>query len=78
MFDIKNKDGKVIMAALVEYTGLSRSTFSKTPIRKLLAEHESASDNASAIAHKRKKAGRDDILAEKDRQIAELRVKNSK
>jgi hypothetical protein len=75
--DIHNEDRKVTISALVEFTGLSRSTFSKSHIRELLVEYGYAlGDNAVASA-KRRKIGQAKIISEKDRLIAELRVKNA-
>lgn len=76
--DIKNEGMKVTISVLVEYTGLSRSTFFKPHIRELLAEYGYASGDVTVVPHKRKKAKQDDVIAEKDRQIAELRAKNTK
>lgn len=75
--DIKAEGKKVTIAALVEYTGLTRSTFAKSHIRELLAEYGYGSFDAASVASKAKQSKRDDIVAEKDRQIAVLRVKNS-
>lgn len=77
--DVQADGRKVTIAALVEYTGLARSTFAKPHIRKLLAEYGYASGDNAAVPHKRKKVKwDDDTIAEKDRQIAELRAKNAK
>lgn len=74
--DIQADSKKVTIAALVEYTGLSRATFAKSHIRELLAEHGyTYGDNTIAV--KRKKAKQTEIIAEKDRLIAELRAKNA-
>lgn len=75
--DIQNVGSKVTIAALVEYTGLSRSTFAKPHIRELLAEYGYASDDNAVTVTKRKKTKLDEIIVEKDRQIAELRIKNA-
>lgn len=75
--DIKSEGGEVTISALVEYTGLSRSTFAKPHIRELLAEYGYASGDSAAASHKRKKVKQDKIVAEKDRQIADLRVRNA-
>lgn len=75
--DIQDEGGKVTISALVEYTGLSRSTFAKPHIRELLEEHGYASGDVAAVHSKHKKAKQNDTIAEKDRQIAELRAKNS-
>lgn len=75
--DVQADGGKVTIAALVEYTGLARSTFSKPHIRKLLAEYGYASGDNAVVPHKRKKVKQVEIIAEKDRQIVELRAKNA-
>lgn len=72
--DIKSEGNEVTVSTLVEYAGLSRSTFAKPHIRELLAEHGYASRSGAASKHK--KAKQDEIVLEKDRQIAELKVKN--
>lgn len=74
--DIKNAGGKVTILSLVEYTGLSRSTFAKPHIREVLAEYGYVFGNESAVVRKRKKSKQDEIIAEKDRQIAELKHQN--
>lgn len=74
--DIKSEGGSVTISALVEYTGLSRSTFAKPHIRELLAEYVYGSGGGAVASHKRKKAKYVEAIAEKDRQIAELRAKN--
>lgn len=75
--DIKGEGKIVTIAALMEYTGLSRSTFSKPHIRELLLERGYASGNNTALS-KRKNIKQAEAIAEKDRKIAELGVKNSK
>lgn len=75
--DIKSEGGKVTVSALVEHTGLARSTFAKPHIRELLAEYGDAFGNIAAVPCKRKKAKQDDTIAEKDKQIAKLRTKNA-
>lgn len=72
--DIKGEGKNVTISALVEYTGLSRSTFAKPHIRELLTEHGYASGCSAATA-KRKKVKQTEAIAEKDRQIEELRAK---
>lgn len=74
--DIKGEGGKVTITALVDYTGLARSTFAKPHIRKLLAEYGCALGDVAAISI-RKKAKQAEVITEKDRQIAELRSKNA-
>lgn len=72
--DIKSEGGEVTISALMEYTGLSRSTFAKPHIREFLAECR----YAAMASHKRKKIKQAEVIAEKDRQIVELRVANEK
>lgn len=73
--DIKNEGEKVTISLLAEYTGLSRSTFAKPHIRELLAEYGYTSGDCVVASQKRKKVKQDDTIAEKDRQIAELKAK---
>lgn len=75
--DIKNEGRKVTISALVGYTGLSRSTFAKSHIRELLSEYGYPFGNESVVTRKRKKPKQAEIIAEKDRQIVELRAKNA-
>lgn len=75
--NIKSEGGTVTISALVKYTGLSRSTFAKPHIREMLAEFGYSSGEGTAVSHKRKKVDQDEINAEKDRQIAELKAKNA-
>lgn len=75
--DIKSEGGTVAISTLIEYTGLSRSAFAKPHIRELLVEYGYSSENGTAVLHKRKKAKQVKLIAEKDKQIAELRVKNA-
>ena len=75
--DIHNEDRKVTISTLVEFTGLSRSTFSKPHIRELLVEYGyDLSDNAIP-SPKRKKAKPSELVSGKVRLIAELRAKNA-
>jgi len=76
--DLKNEDRKVTISMLIEYTGLSRSTFSKVHIRELLVEYGYALGDDATISPKRKKINLSEMLSEKDRLIAELRIKNTK
>lgn len=75
--DIKSEGGKATVSAMVEHTGLARSTFAKPHIRELLAEHGYASGDVVATKAKHKKDTQSEVVAEKDRQLAELRVKNA-
>lgn len=75
--DIHNEGRKVTISALVEFTGLSRSTFSKSHIRELLVEYGYAlCDNTTTLV-KSKKSNPSVVITEKDRLIADLRVKNT-
>lgn len=74
--DIKSECGKVTISTLIEYTGLSRSTFAKPHIRELLAMYGYLSGDG-AVATKHKKIKQADAIAEKNRQLAELRIKNA-
>lgn len=65
------------ISALIEYTGLSRSTFSKVHIRELLAEHGYAPRDNPATSSKRKKVSPSERISEKDHLIAALRIKNT-
>lgn len=75
--DIQNEGNKVTIAALMAYTGLSRSAFSKPHTRGVLVEYGHASGDVVATKAKRKKIEQSEVIAEKDRQIAELRAKNT-
>lgn len=75
--DIKDEGRKVTVAALVEFTGLSRSTFAKPHIRELLVEHGYAQGNIEVLSPKHKKASLSENGSEKDRLVAELRDKNA-
>jgi len=75
--DIHNEDRKVTISALVEFTGLSRSTFSKSHIRELLVEYGYALGDNEVASAKRRKTGRSEIILEMERLITELRVKNA-
>lgn len=65
MASIKNEDRKITVSALVEFIGLSRSTFAKPHIQELLAEQGPvASDNATS-AHSCKKNSLSEVASEK-------------
>jgi hypothetical protein len=74
--DLKNEGRKVTISALIEFTGLSRSTFSKKHIRELLVEHGYSSEDAvlSKSSSKRKRKGE---MGDKDQLIADLKTKNT-
>jgi hypothetical protein len=75
--DIHNEDRKVTISVLVEFTGLSRSTFAKPHIRELLVEFGYALGGNTTTSVKSKKSNPSVVISEKDRLIAELRVKNT-
>lgn len=73
--DIKDEGRNVTISALVEFTGLSRSTFAKAHIREMLSEHGHTTigrANANISGKKRNKK-----TSDKDKSIAELRAKNA-
>lgn len=74
---IHNEDRKVTISALMEFTELSRSTFSKPHIRELLVEYGYALGDNTTTSVKSKKSNPSVVISEKDRLIAELRVKNA-
>ena len=76
--DIKNEGRKVTISALVEFTGLSRSTFSKQHIRELLVEYGYSAEDAMLSKSLGKVKRKDDVAAkpDKDKVIADLRAKN--
>nr|WP_288978441.1 DUF6262 family protein [uncultured Blautia sp.] len=74
--DIKDEGKIVTIATLVEYTGLSRSTFAKPHIRELLAEHGHAQTGGANAKESGKKPG-NKKTSNKDRLIAELRARNT-
>jgi hypothetical protein len=76
--DIKNEGRKVTISALVEFTGLSRSTFAKPHVRELLMEYGYVLGDDVAIPRKRKKTHLSDVASEKDKLIADMRAKNKK
>lgn len=77
MADIKAEGRKVTISALVEFSGLSRSTFAKVHIRELLMEHGYIQSDSITIPPECNKTNRTAVISEKDRLIAELRVKNA-
>jgi len=75
--DLKNEGRNVTISALIEYTGLSRSTFSKVHIRELLVEHGYVPGDNPTTSSKRKKVSPSERISEKDHLIAALRIKNT-
>ena len=72
--DMKNEGRTVTISALMEFTGLSRSTFSKSHIRELLADYgytQKGDDGNSKGKKKTKKS------SDKDKTIAEMRARNA-
>lgn len=70
--DLKDENKKVTISNLVEFTGLSRSVFSKPHIRDLLVDYGYSLNNSSGNFKVNKNKP-----SEKDRIIADLRVKNA-
>lgn len=73
--DIQNEDRKVTVSALVEFTGMSRSTFAKPHIRELLVEQGYTQGDTVSTA--RKKNNKSVVISEKKMVIAGLRAKNA-
>ncbi|WP_409969147.1 DUF6262 family protein [Bengtsoniella intestinalis] len=73
--DIKNEGRKVSITTLVEFTGLSRSVFSKPHIRELLVDYgytqKGAVTDNSSDKKKTKKS------SDKDKIIDDLRARNA-
>ena len=67
---LKAEGRNVTITALVEFTGLSRSVFSKGHIRELLVDY----GYSGIKTQERKKSTKKEKLAEKDRKIQELRA----
>lgn len=76
--DIKSEGEEAAISALVEYTGLSCSTFAKSHIWELLSEYGYASDNGNTKTwHKTKMARQPELIVKKERHTAELWTKNA-
>lgn len=73
--DIESENRLVTITTLVEFTGLSRSVFSKAHIRDLLADYGYVQKSNKACNSQGKK--KSNKLNDKDKIIAELRVKNA-
>jgi len=65
----------VTIGALMEFVGLSRSTFSKQHIRELLVEYGEAATDSIKDKWKGKGKRQSNTASERDKLIAELRVK---
>lgn len=72
--ELKAEGRSVTIAALVEFTGLSRSVFSKGHIRELLVDYGYSGTKTQERKKSTKKEKLADIVAEKDKKIQELRA----
>lgn len=72
--DIKDEGRKVTISALTEFTGLSRSTFAKPHIRKLLADYGNSEKGSISNSNGKKETKK---LLDKDKIIAKLRTRNN-
>lgn len=72
--ELKAEGRSVTITALVEFTGLSRSVFSKEHIRELLVDYGYFGIKTQERKKITKKEKLADIVAEKDRKIQELRA----
>lgn len=72
--ELKAEGRSVTITALVEFTGLSRSVFSKEHIRELLVDYGYSGIKTQERKKITKKEKLADIVAEKDRKIQELRA----
>lgn len=75
---LKAEGRNVTITALVEFTGLSRSVFSKGHIRELLVDYGYSGIKTQERKKSTKKEKLADIVAEKDRKIQELRAQKEK
>lgn len=64
----------MIISTLMEFTGLSRSVFSKPHIRELLVNYGYSQKDADSSAKGKKKTKKS---SDKDKTIAELRARNA-
>lgn len=72
--ELKAEGRSVTITALVEFTGLSRSVFSKEHVRELLGDYGYSGIKTQERKKSTKKEKLADIVAEKDRKIQELRA----
>lgn len=72
--ELKAEGRSVTITALVEFTGLSRSVFSKEHIRELLVDYGYSGMKTRESKKSTKKEKLADIVAEKDRKIQKLRT----
>ena len=69
--ELKAEGRSVTIAALVEFTGLSRSVFSKGHIRELLVDYGYSGIKTQERKKSTKKEKLADIVAEKDKKMQE-------
>lgn len=72
--ELKSEGRSVTITALMEFTGLSRSVFSKGHIRELLVDYGYSRIKTQERKKSTKKEKLTDIVAEKDRKIQEFRA----
>lgn len=73
--ELKVEGRSVTITALLEFTGLSRSVFSKGHIRKLLVDYGYSGIKTQEHKRSTKKEKLADVAADKDRKIQELRTR---
>lgn len=73
--ELKVEGRSVTITALVEFTGLSRSVFSKGHIRELLVDYGYSGIKTREQKRSAKKEKLADVAADKDRKIQELRTR---
>lgn len=73
--ELKAEGRSVTITALVEFTGLSRSVFSKGHIRELLVDYGYSGIKTQEQKRNTKKEKLANVAADKDRKIQELRIR---
>ena len=73
--ELKAEGRSVTITALVEFTGLSRSVFSKGHIRELLVDYGYSGIKTQEQKWSTKKEKLADVATDKDRKIQELRTR---
>lgn len=73
--ELEAEGRSVTITALVEFTGLSRSVFSKGHIRELLVDYGYPGIKTQEQKRSTKKEKLADVAADKDRKIQELRTR---
>lgn len=73
--EVKAEGRSVTITALVEFTGLSRSVFSKGHIRELLVDYGYSGIKTQEQKWSTKKEKLADVATDKDRKIQELRTR---